>query len=191
MVAAARVFAISELLENILIFVDDPLSLLRCESVNRLFHATMQHCKQYSKSLRRALFLEPDIDFTSIGTRTAHVVINPLLDRFRSLTVSTRKFEPVSSHDDDWYGCYVVIEADITSAHLLAMLNGSWKSMLVSQPPCPVELIAGHSRRYFPPGQDLPDCVTSIRSGFIVGWPTIHDVVEQFGTQSIRLLRDW
>ena len=125
MTAAAQVFAIPELLEMILTHAHIK-TLLRCQSVDKLFHATTLT----SKKLRRTLYLDPE---ESAGRDALD--INPLFQRFRKLNMELKH----DICDEKWT---ISFNAPNPYSRCKAALSqGSWRNMLVSQPSCSVSLL--------------------------------------------------
>lgn len=131
MTSAAQVFAIPELLEMILTHADIK-TLLRSQSVNKLFHATTLT----SKTLRRNLYLDPTKRSGQIKGQDSEPrpVVNPLFEEFHNLNVSVEHY----LWDREWT---ISMHASPPFARCTPPLpQGSWRKMLVCQLSCPVEL---------------------------------------------------
>lgn len=131
---ACRVFDIAELLEHILSYLDIR-ELLRCQRVNRAFHATTIT----SPTLRRILYLAPSQPLACSGTKWQRKlpVYNPLLGYFRGV-VKNRYRDRIGKDKTEVH--IVELHAPCTEKRRPAVQDGSWRSILVSQPPVKTQI---------------------------------------------------
>lgn len=116
-----------ELLEMILTHADIK-TLLRCQSVNKLFHATTVR----NKSIQKTLHLQPAE--ISAYHRENKPVVNPLFKDFRNFDIGVYP----SRDEEKWF---IYLDAPCPKdCYTSTLLEASWKKMLVCQPPCHVVL---------------------------------------------------
>ena len=131
--ACAKVFAITELLEKVLLQLPNK-DLLLAQRVNQSFYHTISE----SPALQQKLF------YTAKDTHSADELptINPLLHRF----FKYRRLECCSISFARKAHASEVRAEFMNDAHCKAglreMKTGSWKNMLVASPPCAVEIVA-------------------------------------------------
>ncbi|SMY21920.1 unnamed protein product [Zymoseptoria tritici ST99CH_1A5] len=150
--AAARVLAIPELLELILLQLDSLPDLIRCRRVNQTFLRTINSCR----NLRQVLFLEAD--------HSQESTINPLLPTFFSVLPGYRSST-------------IALRVDLValwSQHNLDAPPPLWHRMFIAQPPTTTCVIPVGSvatvffKRVYPEGMTFGDLERAVIAAFEV-----------------------
>lgn len=127
--AAQQVFEIAELLEHILSFLEIR-ELLRCQQACVSFRSITRT----STRIRKKLYLLASKTSVPVEGTEKHIqdpkkpVYNPLLWNFQGLWADSRYNRETGEH-------ILQLHALCSTMREPAMLDGSWRSMLVSQPP--------------------------------------------------------
>lgn len=131
--ASFRVFNTTELLENILIQDDSTIDVTRARQINHFFRAVIDQ----SKALRRVMFLEPEpacetvmihhpgFDLDPLGTPKIVTKLHPAI----SLSKDHRDLR-----DDFQDRFHITLPPELWKP-------GSWRSMLICQPPCKIVMV--------------------------------------------------
>jgi len=174
--SALQIFAVPELLEHILFYLRIR-QLFRCQQVCKSFHATTL----ISRKTRQQLYLlpsevaTPDTTPRKLQNRDpTKPIYNPLFWNFQGLWADSRYMRDSEEH-------VLQLHALCMRKREPSMPEGSWRNMLVSQPPVKTKIFVesyqrGTQRHW------LPRTLTLEMDG-----PTMGEVVDELRRMDVLL----